>query len=154
MHIARKTSLILALIAATALSGCASLEAGWPWTSTERPPQDVAVAEPPASEPEPNEAAILPMPAVPVAKPANLGIEPEDLIGLSQDQVLDYFGAPLRMIDESPAVRWQYEDGRCALTLVFFPDLKTERFVTLQYNVEGDREDVCLVRIARAQQKR
>jgi len=143
-----------AALCAVALSGCNSVGDGWLWNSREPEPEDVAVAAPPPiEEPLVAEAPVLPAPVVPVQKPWDLGIELDDLIGLSQDQALEFFGTPLRMIDESPAVRWQYEDGVCALTLVFFPDLKTKRFVTLQYLVEGEQENVCLVRLARAHQR-
>ena len=143
--------LLIVAVVAAALSGCQAFRDGMPWDSADPAVDDTAAVQTP-SEMEDDAAAAVSAPAiiVPQPKPVLFALAGADLIGLSQDQILGYFGSPLRTQDKPPAINWYYEDERCALTLVFFPDLKSERFLTLQYDLKGASEDVCLGQLAQA----
>lgn len=114
---------------------------------------------PPSSPPARMAAAtIRPMvpapPPVPRAKPPSPPVsqaprqettlkelQPEALVGLSQDQARHMLGSPLSHEEESSAIVWRYARSNCDLRLFFFMDVTSHDFRTLSYDMTSTGHD-------------
>jgi hypothetical protein len=91
---------------------------------------------PPASAGSANELAALPVPVPPPKDRAVQPIEPERLVGLSQDETRHLIGNPSAMRDEPPAVIWTYGSTGCGLEIFFYLDLVSQTFKALTYDLK------------------
>jgi hypothetical protein len=96
----------------------------------------VAPPPPPASAARSNEVAALPVPVPPPKDHVIQPIEPEKLVGLSQDETRRLFGNPSAMRDEPPAVIWTYGSAGCGLEISFYLDLASQTFKALTYDLK------------------
>ncbi|MDE1145975.1 MAG: hypothetical protein PW843_05040 [Azospirillaceae bacterium] len=158
------------------LSGCAA----WlpPWEQAKPAPQKIAVARPapsrakaqvppPASDSSTNSggttgrvAAARRVPASPAAPTPAVGTNnaaltvPTDveLVGLDESQLQALMGPPSSQQDLAPGKEWLYRHGACTVDLTLYPDIKTQAYRVLSYEVTsdndtGDRKRYCLADI-------
>ena len=97
--------------------------------------------EPEAHAPASTSLAV-PVPPVPATKPA-AGVHPEFLVGADQHQILDILGEPERREERSPAIAWIYHNGPCRLDLLLYPDLETDRWIALAYQMRNEGGEPC-----------
>lgn len=91
---------------------------------------------PPAATARSNQVAALPVPVPPPKDRVTQPIEPETLVGLSQEETRRLFGNPSAMRDEPPAVIWTYGSSGCGLDIFFYLDLGTQTFKALTYDLK------------------
>ena len=74
---------------------------------------------------------------------------PEILPGLSVDEATNLFGRPNKVMEKTTAQVWEYRDGSCRLSLAFYPEVGTQIYHVLTYELEnGGRDlDACLVQL-------
>ncbi len=104
-------------------------------------------------------------PAVPgttiAAKPAGgdlLPVPPEQVIGLTQTEMVELLGPPAEQEDRAPAKVWHYAGRSCSVSVIFYPEVEslTWRALNLEIEERGNRpasEPVCLGEIAAATRK-
>lgn len=117
------------LLATALLGGCEAL----PWqdseTSQTAPSPSATdsgeeVSAPARSSPE------SPGPKKPVSP-----LNPDELVGLSEEEMLGQLGPPLDVRREAPATVWNYQRANCELKLYFYPSLRDRRLQALTYEV-------------------
>jgi hypothetical protein len=106
----------------------------------------------PVAEPEPAPAttppdrppvvAALPVPAdlPPPVDPAQ-EVRPQSVVGLTENALARWLGAPANTREESPARIWRYEGIDCAFDVYFYLDLVSREFRALRYEVKGSSND-------------
>ncbi len=98
-------------------------------------------------------ASIAPVKPVPLAKPnvptripdirlARAETQPDELIGLNPDLVLELLGEPVWRQREPPSEIWQYNGNSCTLQLVLLVDVVTEEHRTVFYEVKHEGSEV------------
>ncbi len=98
-------------------------------------------------------ASIAPVRPVPIAKPdvpsrapeirlARAETQPDELIGLNPDLVLELLGEPVWRQREPPSEIWQYNGNNCTLQLVLLVDVVTEEHRTVFYEVKHEGSEV------------
>ena len=98
-------------------------------------------------------ASIAPVQPVPVTKPdvpsrvpeihlARTDTQPEELIGLNPNLVLELLGEPVLRQREPPSEIWQYNGNNCTLQLVLLVDVVTEEHRTVFYEVKHEGSEV------------
>ena len=128
-----------ALILPLAVVGCADL--------TERlnlptlhPPDEVvaAVEEKAPSDRAAARARLKAEPRLPRPKPRILDatFNPDELIGLAPTRAIELLGEPSLRTERFPAQIWRYEGENCAVSLMFFQELVSEKYRTLSYQIE------------------
>lgn len=132
----RACELWLGLALAMALTGCELLQQVMP----ETPPPPATSSVPPDTETVPAVVAVTPPPAKPkplVAAPSTKpSIEPQALVGLSEEEITRLLGKPRDVRNDPPAMVWNYAAGECRLNLFFYLDLKSQDFRALSYNFD------------------
>jgi hypothetical protein len=128
-------------------AGCAQTEsenAPGPGIKTPPPTSIEQPAKPPAEVTNPADTVkVAPEPSPrPKDKPIGFSIDPETLINLSADEVLEKMGPPMVKREEPPAVIWSYIRGECRLDIYLYESLNTEILRSLTYIVETTRKDV------------
>lgn len=131
------------ILAAVLLSGCEAL----PWQDAE-----TNATAPSATTPvnESGEDVSAPSPSSPESagprKPV-APLNPDELVGLSEEEMLGQLGPPLDVRREAPATVWNYQRSNCELKLFFYPSLRDRRLQALTYEVtpSGDATmELCL----------
>lgn len=149
------------------LSGCTA----WlpPWEQAKPAPQKIAVTRPqatrakaPATAPVSGGASNgdarvastrrAPSPTPPPSVPAAGTTQPMadfDLVGMDESQLQALMGPPSSQQDLSPGKEWLYRHGACTVDLTLYPDIKTQAYRVLSYEVTsdndtGDRKRYCL----------
>ncbi|MEE3623673.1 hypothetical protein UCD39_06670 [Nitrospirillum sp. BR 11752] len=72
-----------------------------------------------------------------------------DLVGMDESQLQALMGPPSSQHDLSPGKEWLYRHGACTVDLTLYPDIKTQAYRVLSYEVTsdndtGDRKRYCL----------
>ncbi|MEA1652683.1 hypothetical protein UAJ10_27180 [Nitrospirillum sp. BR 11164] len=72
-----------------------------------------------------------------------------DLVGMDESQLQALMGPPSSQQDLSPGKEWLYRHGTCTVDLTLYPDIKTQAYRVLSYEVTsdndtGDRKRYCL----------
>ncbi|MEA1674846.1 hypothetical protein [Nitrospirillum sp. BR 11163] len=150
----------------TLLSGCTA----WlpPWEQAKPAPQKIAVTRPaPTRAKAPAAPATgtadaarvaaarrtppspTPSQTTPAANTAALGSSDIDLVGMDESQLQALMGPPSSQQDLSPGKEWLYRHGACTVDLTLYPDIKTQAYRVLSYEVTsdndiGDRKRYCL----------
>lgn len=153
------------------LSGCTA----WlpPWEQTKPiPPHKIAAARPTAARSKAPAVAAgdtatgtrvasarrPPSAAIPVtqtaspasaATTATLTVSEADLVGMDESQLRALIGPPSSQQDLAPGKEWLYRHGACTVDLTLYPDIKTQAYRVLSYEVTsdndiGDRKRHCL----------
>ncbi len=126
MRFPRMTVLLVAL----ALLGCE--HPGAP-EHTASPPPPVENEASKATQ----QAALPPLPTPPPPRgPAAQPVDPNKLVGLSQEEVRRLIGPPSSTREEPPAVVWSYGSPGCGLDVSFYLDLATQTFRALAYDLK------------------
>ncbi len=108
------------------------------------------------AEPSASQERVL---AIPAHKPKLAevppAIDPDRLVGLDRDGVLDLLGRPALEEEAAPAKVWVYNGKSCALHVFFYPEITTKEFEVLTYeirNVEADENArrVCIEEVLQA----
>ncbi|MBS4048979.1 MAG: hypothetical protein KG075_21720 [Alphaproteobacteria bacterium] len=60
------------------------------------------------------------------------------LVGLNMQQTRDRLGAPTEEIEQAPAKVWRYRTTQCSLDVAMYPDVQTQVFRVLNYEVKGN----------------
>jgi len=152
------------LLAATGLlAGCdarqwplADYKSGQPKaTSWRQPPATQSHAtqnqQSSAGQADRKSAAARPAPTPGLATPANGPVtasttmpgpvsESSDvsLIGLDMAQARSRLGPPTEEIEQAPAKVWRYRTAQCSLDMSLYPDVHTQIFRVLNYEVKGN----------------
>lgn len=87
--------------------------------------------------------------AEPQRKPVVTALSASQFRGLAPEAVLDLLGTPDEVFMNTPSLIWRYRAGPCTVAFQFFKELETEIYRTLQYEIEGGDEIMCLARIER-----
>ncbi|WP_148293710.1 hypothetical protein [Azospirillum sp. B4] len=156
------------------LSGCTA----WlpPWEQAKPAPQKIAVTRPaptrakaPAANPAAGDSAggtrtaaarrpsgapntpTSPSTAM-AANAAAVALPDVDLVGLDESQLQALMGPPSSQQDLAPGKEWLYRHGACTVDLTLYPDIKTQAYRVLSYEVTsdndtGDRKRYCLADI-------
>ncbi|ASG22502.1 hypothetical protein [Nitrospirillum viridazoti] len=154
------------------LSGCTA----WlpPWEQAKPAPQKIAVTRPaptrakaPAAPatgtgdtarvaaarrtaPSPTPSQMTPAQTTPAAaSAAAMASSDIDLVGMDESQLQALMGPPSSQQDLSPGKEWLYRHGTCTVDLTLYPDIKTQAYRVLSYEVTsdndtGDRKRYCL----------
>jgi hypothetical protein len=82
-------------------------------------------------------------------------IDPNQLVGLDRDGVLDLLGRPALEEEAAPAKVWVYNAESCVLQIFFYPEIVSKEFQVLTYeirNVEADENArrACLKEVLQA----
>jgi hypothetical protein len=119
------------LAALTACSGLASLQSG------AHPASGHSAAETTKARPHGrNSAAVA---AVSSPQQIDAGREPVRLIGLDAEQLRDLLGQPSEEQDRVPGKLWRFRyAGSCTLDVLLYPDVQTQTFRSLNYEVIGN----------------
>lgn len=128
----RVTPFLIAL----ALGGCALVE-----PTLQHPPPKPGPATGPATSVAPTEtpgpqAALPPLPVPPPKERPPQPIEPQKLVGLTQEETRRLIGAPATVHDEAPAVVWSYASNDCGLDVFFYLDMASQSFKALTYELK------------------
>jgi len=118
-------------------------------------PTPPAVSAPPAIKvppPRPEPPAKRP-PAPPPAPPAHADLQPAPLIGLSRDEASALIGPPMGESIQGMASVWDYRQGECRLSLMFYPEVETTVERVLSYEFVGDAT-TCLNRFRESRDRR
>ncbi|TWB23613.1 hypothetical protein FBZ89_102370 [Nitrospirillum amazonense] len=151
------------------LSGCTA----WlpPWEQAKPAPQKIAVTRPaptrakaPAAPAASGTASTgdtarvaaarrtppspIPSQTTPAAASAAVASD-VDLVGMDESQLQALMGPPSSQQDLSPGKEWLYRHGTCTVDLTLYPDIKTQAYRVLSYEVTsdndtGDRKRYCL----------
>jgi hypothetical protein len=81
--------------------------------------------------------------AVPI--PRNL-LEPEIMIGRTDSEVREIFGAPTLQRIDDPAEVWQYLASDCAMHLFFYPEGQDSKMTVQHISINGRKQDVTSAR--------
>lgn len=126
---ALRTSTIF--LTAALLGGCEAL----PWQDAE--PSETAPSTGPSAT-EPGEELTTPARSSPESpgprKPVS-PLNPDELVGLSEEEMLGQMGPPLDVRREAPATVWNYQRANCELKLYFYPSLRDRRLQALTYEI-------------------
>lgn len=122
MRLRRVTSIVIALM----LGGCMAFKPAEPSQSPPSPGQT-------NSAPPEQQAALPPLPVPP---PAERPLEPQKLVGLTQEQIKQLIGTPAAVREQSPAVVWSYDSAGCGLQLFFYLDMTSELYKALTYELK------------------
>ncbi len=148
-------TLPLAIAAATVLAGCVA--------TVDKVPQERDVAPPPQlAVRKVDPGAARPRPRPPKTDGAAAGrssddrsadgksIDPQSLVGDAPEQVEQLLGAPTETTARTPGLVWTYRAAGCALTMVFYPDVKTKEYQLLTYDLKADpgENDACYRKLA------
>lgn len=131
----------MALAGALLLSGCALFE----------PPPEPG-PPPAAAEPVPPPTAASVPPPLPIRKPpapvaalnyvplpaATERIDPEHIIGMSQNEAAAWLGEPAQRAEAAPATIWRYAAPNCEVDLYFYLDLQSKVTRVLHYEVRSN----------------
>jgi hypothetical protein len=60
------------------------------------------------------------------------------LVGLNMQQTRDRLGVPTEEIEQSPAKVWRYRTTQCSVDVAMYPDVHTQVFRVLNYEVKGN----------------
>lgn len=60
------------------------------------------------------------------------------LIGLDMAQARNRLGPPTQEIEQAPAKVWRYRTAQCSLDVSLYPDVHTQVFRVLNYEVKGN----------------
>jgi hypothetical protein len=60
------------------------------------------------------------------------------LVGLNMQQTRDRLGPPTEEIEQSPAKVWRYRTSQCSVDVAMYPDVQTQVFRVLNYEVKGN----------------
>jgi hypothetical protein len=125
------------LLACLTLEACSTIASLIP--STQQPTSPAKPQSPPQEQPRVSSRP-------PDAQPK---LSADALPGLSMDETTILFGKPKKVAEKATAQVWEYRDGACRLSLAFYPDVETQVFHVLTYELEnGGRDlDSCLVHL-------
>jgi hypothetical protein len=79
-------------------------------------------------------------PAAPPA-PEPLAMDPDKLIGMSQEETTAILGRPVSVANLAPATVWSYRSAGCELDVFFYMDLGARMFRVLAYEMKAIRQD-------------
>ena len=132
----RWPALLLGLAACALLNGCATLPGWVPWHTSSKPAAPAArAAEPQGPERRPKPRHTVRRPEPPAEAPVEVAsIDPNTLVGLRPPAVSKLLGSPAKTAKDEMSVVWTYGTEGCALTIYFYPDLKTTNFHVLKYS--------------------
>ncbi|WP_145610251.1 hypothetical protein [Nitrospirillum amazonense] len=65
-----------------------------------------------------------------------------DLVGMDESQLQALMGPPSSQQDLSPGKEWLYRHGTCTVDLTLYPDIKTQAYRVLSYEVTSDNDTV------------
>ena len=99
-------------------------------------PASAPAPPPPPTPVAPPDVAALPKPIPPPKDHAQQPIDPQKLVGLSQEETRHLIGNPSAMRDEPPAVVWSYGSSGCGLDIFFYLDLASQTFKALTYDLK------------------
>lgn len=119
------------LLAALMVTGCEAL----PWKeggNNPGVPENVTGSE--AREEAPAKPVQPPPESAGPRKPMK-PLNPEELVGLNEEETLGRLGAPLDVRKEAPATVWNYQQKDCNLRLFFYPSLRDRRLQALTYEI-------------------
>jgi len=110
-----------------AIAGCSNFSAMLknPQSSHTMPSSGAAKVHPPSR----NSATV---------STASLQDQPDRLIGLDGAQLRDLLGQPIEEEDQAPAKLWRFRYAGCTLDILLYPDVQTQTFRSLNYEVTGD----------------
>lgn len=94
-----------------------------------------ATAKPPASQAAPAKGVITASAALPGPVEDSGDIT---LVGLNMQQTRDRLGPPTEEIEQAPAKVWRYRNAQCSLDVAMYPDVQTQVFRVLNYEVKGN----------------
>jgi hypothetical protein len=60
------------------------------------------------------------------------------LVGLNMQQTRDRLGPPTEEIEQAPAKVWRYRTSQCSMDVAMYPDVQTQVFRVLNYEVKGN----------------
>jgi len=66
---------------------------------------------------------------------------PDTIVGASEGEASDLFGAPSSVADNPPAIVWEYLSEKCQLSLFFYNDVATNVYRVLTYKVTPKAAD-------------
>jgi hypothetical protein len=69
------------------------------------------------------------------AAPPGEAVDPQHLVGLSEDDIRRVIGVPAGVREQSPAVVWSYASAACALDVFFYLDLASQTFRAVTYQL-------------------
>ena len=66
-------------------------------------------------------------------------IDPKSLVGLDKVAIEQMFGAPQFITIAQPATVWSWEQDGCRMRLFFYPDIATQKFRALTYEISAEK---------------
>lgn len=121
--------LVAVILLATLVAGCEMAE--------KAPPSGPRMTEPARKPGAPARSRSATLPEAPPRPTTPL--DPDRLVGLDQEQTVEILGPPTVTGSEDPATVWTYTAGNCSLDLMFYLDLKSQRFHALAYRVNTEK---------------
>lgn len=94
-------------------------------------PDTIVLNEPPPLNEPPTAFAIAPPPAASPAPDA----APLKLIGLDENELTALLGPPYQREDAAPGKVWRYRLANCTLAVSLYPELRSQTFRALSYEV-------------------
>jgi hypothetical protein len=103
-------------------------------------PEDVTeeLAGPKPLPPRPVRKPEVPQAVIEATQPPQA--DPEALVGLDFERMVDLLGDPALLIEEPPAKIWAYNGTNCVLHVFFYPKVGGSDFRVLTYEVKGGPE--------------
>lgn len=124
------------ILIALALAGCSQLiGSAEPETGSGAPPPPSSAGTK-ASAPSGSLAALPPVPVPPPKERPGPALDPERLLGLTQEETRRLMGTPGGVREEPPAVVWTYASAGCGLDVFFYMDLANQAFRALAYDLK------------------
>ena len=107
--------------------------------------------------PDPPQTAIVKRKTVPKKRPVRVrrapaSIAPAELVGFESDAVLDVLRKPDSIRKEALPIVWTYSYAGCTLRLFFYPEIESEKFRVLKFDLR-DRNGQKLNNTAECMQK-
>ncbi|MFC4351333.1 hypothetical protein ACFOW6_07245 [Fodinicurvata halophila] len=124
-----RTSTIL--LAAFLLTGCESL----PWEERRSGADESGVTADPAADDVSSTEPVRSSPDSAGPRKPTKPLNPDELVGLNEEETLGRMGPPLDVRKEAPATVWSYQQEDCQLRLFFYPSLRDRRLQALTYEV-------------------